>query len=104
MAISNILLAEAYQMFKDKWKNQPGENLSGDRWSVAIIKEENEGLHTWPSEKKTHAYVVVHDKDDKVQEKEYDACSHSWKDNLLEIYPKINAWVEQLTGVKPNLS
>jgi len=104
MAISNILLTEAYKIFKDKWKTQPGENYSGDRWSVAIIKEENKGAHIGPGEKKTHAYVVVQDKNDKVQEKEFDAESKSWVDNLHKIYPKINAWVQAQTGVNPNLS
>jgi len=104
MAISNILVTEAYKIFKDKWKTQPGENYSGDRWSVAIIKEENKGVHIGPGEKKTHAYVVVQDKNDKVQEKEFDASSKSWVDNLHEIYPKINAWVQIQTGVNPNLS
>ena len=104
MAISNILLTEAYKIFKDKWKTQPGENFSGERWSVAIIKEENRGVHIGPSEKKTHAYVVVQDKQNNVQEREYDASSRSWVDNLRRIYPQINAWVEQQTGLNPKLS
>ncbi len=62
------------------------------------------GLHVGPKEKKTHAYVVVHNKNDHVEEKEYDACSHSWVDNLHQIYPKVNAWVQEQTGVNPNLS
>jgi hypothetical protein len=106
MAIPNILITEAYNLFKDKWRTQPGENYFGDQWSVAIIKEENEGLATpiGPKEKRTHAYVVVHDKNGAIQEKEYDACSKSWVDNLHTIYPKINAWVQEQTGVNPNLS
>jgi len=106
MAIANILVTEAYKLFKDKWRTQPGENYSGDRWSVAIIKEENKGLSTplGPKEKKTYAYVVVCDKNNTVQEKEYEACSKSWVDNLRKIYPKINAWVQEQTGVNPNLS
>jgi hypothetical protein len=99
-----MLLTEAFNMFKDRWKTKPGDNYSGDRWSVAIIKDENDGIHIGPSEKKTHVYVVVLDKDGKVQEKEYDACSLSWVDNLHKIYPKINSWVQLNTGVNPNLA
>lgn len=106
MAIPNFLVTEAYKRFKDRWKTQPGENYSGDRWSVAIIKEENKGLDTLigPNEKRTYAYVVVRDKNNTVQEQEYKACSRSWVDNLHKIYPKINTWVEAQTGVNPNLS
>ncbi|CAF1250255.1 unnamed protein product [Adineta steineri] len=104
MTIPSILITEAYKIFKDKWKTQPGDNFSGDRWSVAIIKEENKGLQPGPSEKETHAYVVVHDKDNNIQETKFDASSHSWVDNLHQLYPKINTWVQGHTGVDPNLS
>ncbi len=103
MAFSSALMTEAFKLFKDKWRNQPGENYSGDKWSVAIIKEENKGVHVGPSEKKTYAYVIVEDKNGNVQEKELNASSHSWVDNLRRIYPQINAWVKQHTGINPGL-
>lgn len=103
MALSAALEREVNKLFRAQWRNQSGEKILGDQWAVALTKEESNFPLIGPKEKKTHATVYVLDRNGNIQQKQYDARSRSWVDNLRKIYPDINAWVFIHSGIDPKL-